>query len=42
MGVHKRMKWNEYKGIEMNKMELNILNVFKQKKWMENKLMEWN
>ena len=28
LGVHKRMEWNEYKRIEMNKMEWNVLNVF--------------
>ena len=29
LGVHKRMKWNEYKGMEMNKMKWNVLNVCK-------------
>ena len=28
LGVYKRMEWNEYKRIEMNKMEWNVLNVF--------------
>ena len=29
LGVHKGMKWNDHKGMEMNKMEWNVLNVFK-------------
>ena len=29
LGVHKRMEWNEYKGMEINKMKWNVLNVCK-------------
>ena len=39
MGVHKGMKWDDHKGMEMNGMEWNV---FKQGKWMENNENEWN